>query len=154
VTGQDEPLPEDTMATGVSGVPLVGGLAGRFVRNQTGQLLQSGAEESLTPSARSALRASGVTYTPGPVANSIQNVPLLQSEQVQYQRLANRYVDDEIQRLVRTGNWERLPVDERDRLAQQAVQRGRLKASQEVMRTISPARRQAVARARLPVGAA
>jgi hypothetical protein len=153
VTGQDEPLPEDTNATGVGGVPLVGGLAGRFVRNQTGQLLQTEGDQSLTPSARQALRASGVTYVPGPVANSIQNVPLLQSEQIQYQQLANRYVDDEIQRLVRSGTWDRLSVDERDRQAQAAVQRARQKAANQVLATIPPARRAAVARARLPVSA-
>jgi hypothetical protein len=150
VSGAEEPLPEDVSAIGVSGVPVVGGLAGRFVRNQVGQQLQNETAESLTPSARQQLRAAGVNYVPGTVSPTIQNVPLLRSEQLDYQRLANRYVDDELQRLLRSAQFQRLNTDDRERLVQAAAQRGRSRAADEIMRTIPAARRRAVARPKLP----
>jgi conjugative element/phage-associated large polyvalent protein len=127
-----------------SNVPLVGGLAGRFVRGQTGEQLEQARGQTLTPSAREILRQGGVTtYVPAPVSGTLEEIPLRQDEQTRYQQLANRYVDNEIQRMARSAAWARANPARREQMAQDAVAAGHHKAAGEVIHAISPEERRA-----------
>lgn len=123
--------------TGVENTPLLGGLAGRFIHSGTGERLSQATDARLTPSARSALQDAGINWEPSPVSSDIAKVPLMRNEQADYQELANRYIDDNLQRQMRTDDWARSDTARRQQLAQVAADRGRQRAGAEILRGIS-----------------
>jgi hypothetical protein len=125
-----------------STAPVVGGLTGRFVRGQTGELLEQARGQTLTPSAREILRQGGVTtYVPAPVSGVIDEIPLRQAEQTRYQQLANRYVDDELHRMAQSAAWARANTARREQMAQDAVAAGHKKAAGEIVHAMTPEER-------------
>jgi hypothetical protein len=127
--------------------PVVGSVVGRFVRGTGGQLLSDARSETLTPSAARALRQAGIDWQPSPVAQDIQKMPLLQSEQAQLQTLTNRYMDDALQRVIRSSRWDTYSTANKQKLVDMASSAARQKAQAEVIKTIPLADRHARVRA-------
>jgi hypothetical protein len=121
--------------------PIIGGVAGRFIRSSIGQELESARGEVITPSARRALREAGIQWTPSPVSPVTRNVPLRQEEQARLQRLTNQYVDQAIQKAVRREAWQRAPQDKKEKYLNEIVGNARDRATVEVLRSIPRASR-------------
>jgi hypothetical protein len=134
---------ERAKRVGTAETPVVGGVLGRFVKGQTGQQIEDAREDKLTPSAREILRAGGVSYAPSQVQREVSGVPLKLTEQAEYQRLANRYVDDAIQRVARSAAWQRYNPTQREELVQSAAAAARERAGVEVLRKLSREERRA-----------
>ncbi|MDO8673051.1 MAG: LPD38 domain-containing protein [Dehalococcoidia bacterium] len=126
-------------ATGAQGVPILGGLAGRFVKGNIGGELDKAQQELLQPWAKQALREDGVSLNMQPVGWAIQQVPLMMEEQTQYQILTNQYLDDALLKTMMLPRWARLDPDQRKELAQSAAAAAREKAAAEVLKYIGRA---------------
>jgi hypothetical protein len=125
----------------VAETPLVGGLASRFVRGTGGQELQNARQELLSPSAARTLRDAGIEWTPSAVQPKIGTTPLLNEEQARLQSLTNRYIDDAVQRSVRTSMWQNGTNTTKQRLITYTTGIARQRAQQEVLRTIPASER-------------
>jgi len=136
-------LGEEPQGRGVNEAPIVGGLAGRFVRGTGGQELETARGQLLTNSARQALRDAGVQYEPTAVGSAIGKVPLRYAEEAQLQQLTNRYTDDAIQRAMRTSIWTNGNATTKERLIKYATGLARQRAQTEVLRGIGGASRAA-----------
>jgi len=136
--------------TGVTGVPVVGGLAGRFVRNYGGQSLEDARNQATSPEAQRILRSGGLgTYAPAAVGTTAQGVPLLQAEQVDYQNRANQYFDQGMRALEQTPGWKSSNAEQRKTLVTEVLSNAHDRAGTEVLRQIpTDERRQRVVAAR------
>jgi len=127
---------EPSNAVGPTGAPIVGGLAGRFVGSQTGDALQQARDQTLTSTSRQILRSNGITITPGAVSASVNQIPLKLDEETRYQQLANRYIDEAIQRTAASSDFATKTQVGKQSMIDQAMQGARAKAGNEVLNTI------------------
>jgi hypothetical protein len=127
---------------GPTGLPVVGGLAGRFVGGQTGEELQQARDQTLTTAGRDILRRNGITVTPGAVSSSVNQIPLKLEEETRYQQLANRYIDEAIQRTAASGDFASKTQVGKQSMIDQAMQGARARAGNEVLNTIPAAEKQ------------
>jgi len=127
---------------GPTGLPVVGGLAGRFVGSQTGDELQQARDQTLTPAGRQILRNNGITLTPGAVSSSVNQIPLKIDEETRYQQLANRYIDEAIARTAASPDFATKTQVGKQSMIDQAMQAARARAGNEVLNTIPAAEKQ------------
>jgi len=133
---------EPSDVAGPTGTPVVGGLIGRFAGGQTGEALQRARDETLTTEGRQILRSNGITLTPGAVSSSINQIPINIEEETRYQQLANRYIDEAIQRTAASSDFATKTHVGKQSLMDQAMQAARQKAGIEVLNTIPAAEKQ------------
>jgi hypothetical protein len=127
----------DTGRTGVQETPGLGGVVGKFVKNQGGEQLRQARDQILPPSTALLLRNAGVTTSIGPVSDAIEGIPLTQGEEASYQRLANQYVDQDVRQLVGGGpQFGVLPQDRKDALVRTIAENARARAAREVLATM------------------
>ena len=115
-------------------IPLVGGLAGRFVRTTGGQSWEDvrQPQQMMSNDLRQKLRAYGDYYEPSTVPSDIQKIPLRREEQVEYQRITNQYFNQYLDRYSNSRNFSNDIV--RKQMITDAMDRARAMAESQVLR--------------------
>lgn len=124
----------------IQNAPVVGGIAGRVVRDSVGQGLQVAQDERnrVPDSIRSTLQEVGLRREQVlPVSSTLQNVPLTRAEQQDWQERTNAYVEDAVDKATRSAAYRR-PNADRQKIIQQAISDAKDRAGTEVLRTIPP----------------
>jgi murein DD-endopeptidase MepM/ murein hydrolase activator NlpD len=117
-------------------IPLVGGLAGRFVRTTGGQSWEDvrQPQQMLSNDLRQKLRSYGDYYEPSTVPSDIQKIPLRREEQVEYQRLTNQYFNQYLDQYSGSSNFGNTAI--RKQMISDAMDRARAMAESQVLRQI------------------
>lgn len=102
IAGQKNP-----QAAGVTSLPVVGGLASRFVGNATGQRLQDIRDNPLPPPMMQILRDAGITQPPAPPPTSISPTGLPGSEMKLTPVQQENY--NRIEQVIFNNLWSKLP---------------------------------------------
>lgn len=130
------PAPADERP--IQDLPVVGGIAGRIVRDTGGQGYQRAIDERqrVPESIRATLEEVGLRREQVvPVGSTIQNVPLSRAEQQDWQERTNAYIEDAVDRATRSAAYGR-PNADRQRVIQDAIAAAKQRAGDEVLRTI------------------
>jgi hypothetical protein len=125
--------------TGLSGVPLVGGFAGRFVKGSIGQGLDEAQARTLSSDLAQALKRDGVNPNVGTVGYTIKGIPLTMAEETTYQQLTNRYLDESIRRVMSSPSWANYSADNRQKVFEKLISSARERAGQMVLQGIGSA---------------
>lgn len=130
-TGRD-----DDRTRPIQDVPVLGGLAGRVVRDTGGQKLQAAREARIPPAVDEALREAGLRpdEVVQPVGVNAQGVPLSREQQLAYQTFMTGYLGREIATARRSAEY-RDPAT-REQAIRDAVSAARTAAAERVLSRI------------------
>lgn len=129
--------PRDVTTAGtLQGTPIIGGLAGRWIRGSTGQRLQDLRAATLSDQSKAILKAGGVNVTLAPAANAIGTITLTTKEEETYQAATNDYVNRLIGALARTPAWQSASPYVRQKLVEKVVAMARQAARAATLRSI------------------
>ncbi len=131
VTGRD-----DGRTRPVQDVPVLGGLAGRVVRDTGGQKMEEAREARISPDVSTALRDAGLRPEDvvSPVGLTAQGVPLDREQQLAYQTFMNGYLERQIALAQRSAEY-RNPMT-REQAIRDAVSTARTAAGERVLSRI------------------
>lgn len=120
----------------VQDVPILGGLAGRVIRDTGGQQLQNAQDVRVSPETDAVLRDAGLRPADliTPVTAMAKGVPLDREQQLQYQQVMNDMLDREITLVQRSADY-RNPTT-REQAVRDAVTRARAAAADRVLSRI------------------
>ena len=123
---------------GAQDLPLVGGLAKRFVGNAIGQGLQDARDEMLSDPVKEALRDAGMRDDElMGVSGTVRGVQLSREQQATAQELMNDYLEREVAATLRSPDY-RNPRADREALIRQAASRARQMATKKVLERMPP----------------
>ncbi|MDA8219832.1 MAG: hypothetical protein M0Z94_19710, partial [Dehalococcoidales bacterium] len=122
--------------TGLSGVPLVGGFAGRLIKGSIGQGLDEAQAGTLAPDLASNLKAAGVAASVNPVGSTINGIPLTMAEETTYQQLTNQFLDQNLRRVMASPSWAGYSATNRQKVFANLLDAARARASQMVLQGV------------------
>lgn len=125
---------EDDRDRPIQDTPVVGGLAGRLVRDQPGQLLENARARRIPDSVREIIRSADLNPDEivTPVAMTVRGIPLTRVQQEQAQGWTNGFIAREIEATVRSPEY-RQPRADREKLLREAVNRAKEQAVDRVL---------------------
>lgn len=128
-----------TQDQGVRSVPIVGGIAGRFMRSDIGGNLEKAQEELLSDESKRILKDAGVRIGVSPVMSSINKVPLTLDEQTQYQTRVNELIDQAVKYVAAIPGYDTASPDDREAAFRKYFDLARAKAREEMQAQIGSA---------------
>jgi hypothetical protein len=119
----------------IQDIPVVGGMAGRLIRDSGGQRLQDERDAAVTsPAIRQALKDAGLRSDEiGMPSSNIRDMPITRQEQAQYQRDFNALLDQKVRDALGDPDWKTSSVIERDRWLKNLATRARQEAAGNVV---------------------
>jgi hypothetical protein len=128
-TGMAPPKEETGL---VKDIPVVGGLAGRFYREQGGEQNKQEREQG-TSGMADLMRSAGLRGDEvQPVGWTIKETPLTSAEHGRYQLAFNTYFSEELQAEMERSRWDDEP-ERRAEMARQAASRARRQAERDII---------------------
>jgi len=118
-------------------MPVVGGAFGRFIKGSTGGELDEAKENKLPIKTVWALKSAGVDYKPGDVDSFLGKTPLLRIEQAELQFLTNKYIQEDLEKLMSRPNWSKATPEQRDYSVREYSKAAREAAKHEISNRIS-----------------
>ena len=120
----------------VQDVPFVGGIAGRIVRDASGQRLENEVGAAISPAVRQALGQAGIrTDQLAMPESNIRDMPITRQEQAVYQREFNALLDKSVREALADPEWKSASAVERERWVKNLVTSARNEAAGGVVDT-------------------
>lgn len=139
---------EDQRDRPVQDFPILGGIAGRIVRDQGGQQLENASrpDNRLPPAVESVIRDAGMhpNDVVQPVGVVAKGVPLDRDQQLQWQELTNSYLEREMLQAQRSADY-RNPAT-REQAVRDAVTRAKNAAADRILSRIPQSQQQRLIR--------
>ncbi len=130
-------------SAGVQDMPVVGGVAKRFVGNSIGQNLQDERDKMLSDSVKEALRDAGMSTSElMGVSSTVKGVPFTREQQATAQEMMNAYLEREVAATLRSPEY-RSPRADHEALIRQAASRARQLATKRVLDRMPPSQKRA-----------
>jgi hypothetical protein len=124
--------------TNLQNMPILGGLANRWVKNSMGGIAQDAETNTTTESADQILRQAGIRWRPAPAAPAVSNIPLTRSEYGAMQKKINETTDIVIHQIAALPEWQAATPTDKKAIMEYWVGKNREKIEQEFAASTIP----------------